>query len=567
VSTDRKICLSIEQVAPRWEFCDAPGTVSIIGHCFGSQADRETAATAALQGKPELLSGLPGNYTTVVERSDEIRVSIDQSGVHPFYWRLSGNELHISDTSTHLGTEPNALYLAATILDCPIITTGQSAIQGVDKVEGGHVACFSKQRKPIIHDRRIVPDPSYTFKEAADELSETLPGAVALRMEPGKKETADCSGGRDSTLISILASEKSNNGFDALIQRTKDTIVGDLPYALAIAQNSSGMRLHEVVGGNEVLPFLNMESIGLTNEPDLGAVINARLRQRFTAAQQLGSEVHMTGDGGDLVLDAPFIALTGLSHASHSVLLREFCIERGSIKYKAPQELTRYIKEYASKPLAAECREWADYVCGPSPFVDRPFPYDSGWLPWPGTSLNLLRSRMRQRLGEQVMRLKDEALFSDISIAEFAAIGATRNNGTSFRHLQILGQTFGIDVHAPFIDKQVMGSCLRLPAHRRMIPGTFKPLLAAAFPEKRSSGLFERASKSAYIHELYRGLRIAIPQIRGLLKDSRLADLEVIEPKAVLEEVRRLDMSLQGSFPAICKIIGTELWVRQLAGE
>lgn len=561
---DKQTTLSIGQRTPQWDFSNALGSVHIVGHCFGSAPDKEAAA--ALQGECAALNALPGNYTTVVERQNEMAISIDQSGVYPFYYRTAGDSLQVSDTSTDLGTEPNASYLAATIVSCPILATGQSAIRNVVKLEGGQVARFPKHGEPAIADRHIVPDPHYSFEEAAVALGKTLTRAVGSRLELGLS-TSDCSGGRDSGTISLLAARQSSRHYNALIQYTQGTIAGDLPHALAITRDYPNITLHQIIGGDEVLPFQNMQSIGLTNEPDLGAAINARLRQRLMAARELGSELHMTGDGGDLVLNAPFLALVGLSRNSQSALLRELVIERASTNYKAPKELLEYIDDYSSKPFTAECQELAAYLQSPIIFHDQPFPYHTGWLPWPGASLNLLRPTMRQKLAEHALNLQDNALFKNVGVAEGAIIGDLRNNGTSLRHLQILGQSLGIDVHAPFIDKHVMTACLRLPAHRRMIPGAFKPLLTAAFGDVLPPDLFKRVSKSAYAHELYRGLRISLPHIRGLLKDSRLADIGVIEPKNVLEEVMRLDMGIKGSFSAICKVIGAELWIRELAGE
>jgi asparagine synthase (glutamine-hydrolysing) len=119
-------------------------------------------------------------------------------------------------------------------------------------------------------------------------------------------------------------------------------------------------------------------------------------------------------------------------------------------------------------------------------------------------------------------------------------------------------------VHAPFLDTAAVRAALAVPAVTRADPWSYKPLLQSALTGLVPSEVFARRTKGDYSAEDYRGARRAITELRTLLRDSRLADLGVIEPGPVLAALDRMVTGIGVPLGPLNTLLATELWLRTM---
>jgi asparagine synthase (glutamine-hydrolysing) len=95
-------------------------------------------------------------------------------------------------------------------------------------------------------------------------------------------------------------------------------------------------------------------------------------------------------------------------------------------------------------------------------------------------------------------------------------------------------------------------------------PHAYKPLLSAAMAGLVPGEVFDRQSKGNYAGEDYAGARRSAAAIRGLMQDSRLAALGIIEPAAVQVSLDKMIAGISVSLGPLNMLIATELWLRRL---
>jgi asparagine synthase (glutamine-hydrolysing) len=70
-----------------------------------------------------------------------------------------------------------------------------------------------------------------------------------------------------------------------------------------------------------------------------------------------------------------------------------------------------------------------------------------------------------------------------------------------------------------------------------------------------------RKTKGNYLGEEYLGLRLGSAELTSLISRSRLAELGMIEPAAVIHSVNRIRAGARESLPALNRLLSAELWV------
>ena len=117
-------------------------------------------------------------------------------------------------------------------------------------------------------------------------------------------------------------------------------------------------------------------------------------------------------------------------------------------------------------------------------------------------------------------------------------------------------------MHAPFLDDEVIRAALSVPATRRADPWSYKPLLRAAMAGLVPDEVLGRRTKGDYSAESYCGARAAASALRELLRDSRLAELGVIEPAAVGTALDRMTAGVAVPLGPLTMVLATESWLR-----
>lgn len=133
--------------------------------------------------------------------------------------------------------------------------------------------------------------------------------------------------------------------------------------------------------------------------------------------------------------------------------------------------------------------------------------------------------------------------------------------------IRTIGRLYGISVHAPFLDSEVVRACLSVAAHLRPDPAVPKRLLREALAGLVPEAVLSRPTKGDYTSEAYLGVRQAVPVLRSLLEGSVAADYGLLEPGPVR---RVLDSAVRGMptpWGALSQVFAIELWLRETQGR
>lgn len=550
----------------------------VIGQCLLDDGGRRAAlAAAASAGDLGQVATWPGAYSAVVIRGRAVTAYADLSEQFPLYYSQRGEEVLIAPDAASLaeahGRGIDSLTAAGEIA-CPAALPAwrtRSAYAGVGRVPGGsvlHAAAGSLRIEPA---RPPLPVAGRSLADGAALLRDALLDAVRERCA-GRQVSVDFSGGLDSTSVAILAAACSEQPVTAVAYHQPLAPAGDLPYATRYAALEPNLRLRVITGTEHTLPFAGLAGHGDTGqghggEPHPGWLAAGRSLARLAVARGSEASLHLTGEGGDaLLLPAPSYlgtlvrhgrALTLLRHSGGYARLRQ---EAAADLIGQAVRLARTGPGRALAGLAAEldgsrhrAGNWTGLVA---------------WWPPAEPSAQWLTARVRRQLAEHIADpATARALPEHASPADLAALTDVRRAGDAQRQLRQLAAPLGLALHAPFLDDAVIRAALSVPAPVRADPRAYKPLLGAALHGLVPAEVLSRRTKGDYTAEDYAGVRAALPALRALLRDSRLADLGVIEPAAVLAAVDRMAAGVAVPLGPLNTVLATESWLRGAHGR
>lgn len=127
-----------------------------------------------------------------------------------------------------------------------------------------------------------------------------------------------------------------------------------------------------------------------------------------------------------------------------------------------------------------------------------------------------------------------------------------------------LAAASGVNHHAPFLDNGVLRACWSTPASARTTPGRAKPLLQLAMAGQLPQVVLGRRTKGDYTSLHYAGMVRNAAVLDDILAGSRLADLDLLAPTAIREELKRGVAGLPIRLGAFDTVLATELWLRSL---
>jgi asparagine synthase (glutamine-hydrolysing) len=142
------------------------------------------------------------------------------------------------------------------------------------------------------------------------------------------------------------------------------------------------------------------------------------------------------------------------------------------------------------------------------------------------------------------------------------ALRAIRWHGSLTRQTQRLAESWGVRLHAPFLDDPVLAACVSVPVTERTSGYVAKPLLGRALEGLVPDEVLARRSKGDYTASEYAGLRAAAPYLFKLLRDPLLADLGLIEPSAVARALSEAVDGQAAPLGALADVIAVEIWLR-----
>ena len=551
----------------------------LFGHCLRNQAWTAQQFAAAMDaGNADAVILWPGSYAAIVRDGRDILAYADLAGQFPVYYGQR-------DGQTLIGSDPAVLasvhrrsadpLTAAVRIACPDVMplwSGRSPFQEIHRLEAGRAL---RAGADFLHtgtrEVAAASAPS-TLEDATAALRSGLTEGVRARCERRLVST-DFSGGLDSTSIAFLAVRHSERPLPALIYCQPLAPAADLADAVRCSRLSTGLDLMLVRGTEETLPYAALadslhagtslhRAVPRHAEPAAGALTWRASALRLLRASAAQSELHLTGEGADaLLMAAPSYLASLARRGSYRTMLRH-CGAYGRLRNTSPARLAaraarlgRTDRKAALDMLAAELErprarppDWSDAI---------------SWWPPCGAAATWLTRSIRQQMAQVAADpVTAGAIAPAAGPADLAALTQLRNSADAQRLLRDLGRRFGMSVHAPFLDSAVVSAAMSVPAVARADPWSYKPLLRSAVAGLVPEEVLSRQTKGNYSAEDYVGVRRALPALRELLRDSRLAALGVIEPTAVAATLQRMSAGVAVPLGPLNMLLATELWLR-----
>ncbi|MEU4801830.1 albusnodin/ikarugamycin family macrolactam cyclase [Actinosynnema sp. NPDC023587] len=548
------------------------GRVLVVGDCLVSDERLRTDLGAALRaGRPDLVTRWPGSYLAVVVSGPELFAFTDLAGQYPLYFHpgrpfvfgtSARHTAHAAGLDVRLDTGVAVADIFCAAL--PVLTHGRTPLAGLLKLDAGESLAVAADGSHVVRRHSAPPDEALSPDDWARRLGAALDDAVAARMSGTEVVTADFSGGLDSTSIALLAADHRPGPLPVFTYHHPDVPADDLDHAIRNAESARDLRLRVVRGAADTLPYQDLAAAPATDLPDFAAAVHRRNRLRLRRVAEEGSRAHLGGEGADALLVAPPSYLGDLAGAgrvrrllaeSHAwaklrqdsptrVVNRALALSRTSMR--------RALRAFARQVRQGDARQpaWVDAI---------------SWWPGPGLETHWLTDAARRTLvdfvGDHAASAPDTA---QPGVADFTAWHDLRRSGAVQRQLGELAREYDVRPRAPFLDNDVIRACTAGPAHRRAAGTAVKPLLRAALRGRVPASAIERRTKGNYLGEEYRGLRLAAPALRAALRESRLADLGLVEPREVVASVDQAAAGASAPLPALNRLIAYDLWLRSV---
>lgn len=424
------------------------------GYAFRGHSDTEVLLTAYIEWGPACTERLNGIYAFAVweQQGGQLFLARDRMGVKPlFYWRKGSALLFASEIKallTHPEIEPelDAQGLAEVFGLGPGRTPGVGVFRGIHELKPGHWAQFSRDglKTQAYWRLRSLPHRD-SAEDTADNVRTLFMDTVRRQMISDVPVCSLLSGGLDSSLISVLASQVSQEkGLGPLKTFSVDYRDNDQYFVPSAFQpEADGPWIHKVSA--------EIGSVHTWVELDTPHLADALLEAM-------------------LARDLP-----GMADVDASLLL--FC---------------REIKKHATVALSGEC---ADEVFGGYPWFYRHDLLQGDTFPWSGNLKlrgQLIHPDLRRSVqAEDYVRSRYEQTIAEVPRLDGEAPEAARRREMFYLNMQWFMATLldrkdrmsmaaGLEVRVPFCDHRLVEYVWNIPWELKRLGGREKGILREA---------------------------------------------------------------------------------------
>lgn len=538
------------------------GRLLLIGHCLANKSEINQALTQAQARSTILpLTELAGSYAGVYSTDQGTTVFTDPAGQFPIHYQQGEDGIALSTSAGHLAAayhqDIDRVSLAAHVWQgMNYLNEGLSFFQTVRQLSGGEALHLSATGVSKYTYESFAANPEVDFAAAVEMTRDRLTDAVRRRVNT-ECVTSDFSGGHDSTSLAMLAASLSNRPVPSLVHYNAAYPAGDIKHARRLAQLHPGIDLQELEDGPDEMPYatLDPEAIPFFRDAPfrLADVIGLE-RKRYQTVLENSSTLHLIGLGGDAVYDGfPVLADLLRRGETDKVWEQAVLLARLSLE-SSPQQWIESAEREQHMTLAQAYAAVAEICHNPAKRLG----FAVGWLHRPTANLQWLTPEMRLLLASRA-EAQGEQASRQLTTGEHNTRTSIYSNGNAYAHVR---QISGALYHTPFLDHQVIRAATQLDIFERGPIGSFKPLLRAALsghgvpPE-----VFERTSKGNYSPVADAGLQRSLGAVLGLLDNSRLAAMGIIDPRAVRRSIEEQGLTTEQTY--VEAFVSAELWLRQ----
>jgi asparagine synthase (glutamine-hydrolysing) len=286
--------------------------VAVIGPCAAADL------TFAIQDVQGLAAARAGSYTIIQATPEELRVFTDLGFAWPVYLAWYAGGIVWGSSARPLagltGARPDPAWLSAALIDPAAPAHGaRSPFEGITVAPPGSRVCLRPGRPPVITP--AAPLTRRPRSEAVTGLRRALDEGIAARVRAASHPSSDLSGLDSGSVCMLAVRHVRPPGRVAAV--TVHPVGCDEGGDLDCARRAIGPDVpvdHWLLPlGSGHLPGTALDQVPATDEPAPSAVTWARLAAEFTLLARLGSDCHLTGDGGDTLFHPGPGYLAGLA--------------------------------------------------------------------------------------------------------------------------------------------------------------------------------------------------------------------------------------------------------------
>jgi asparagine synthase (glutamine-hydrolysing) len=313
----------------------------------------------------------------IADDGERTAVVTDVAGTKPVYYTRHGGEAVWATQSTALAdlTGADIDYQAITArMVCPTVSEvcgAATTYTGIWRLPGGHVLHVgADDGTPWIH-RYEPPNEQQPFEQAVLALREALMTVVDSRAAISQRLSSDFSGGLDSTSLALLA-VRAGRPLLAVTHDDPTSSNDDLRYAKQLATGQP-LIAHVIVSDPVGLFFDGMDTAPLTDQPFTDAARWAMRAGYQHRVLTYGSDLHLTGDGGDTLLAASPSYLADLVAARPGQVrtLVRHAAARARLRHLPVHAILASAIALARTPYPQALRQLAADIITPRPRWDR----------------------------------------------------------------------------------------------------------------------------------------------------------------------------------------------------
>lgn len=522
------------------------------------------------------LTRLPGNYNLIIQDQQNLYLFSDMASLRPIYYAVTdafvvyaSNSLVIQQL---LKAKVNEKWLASYLL-CAGMT---DFIHRISPFEGVECVppCHYLQLSPTgitLKKYDIVPDTEMGIglSEAARLFRKDLLTSVQNRVRLCDRVSSDLSGGLDSTTLSLIAADVLAETNRKLTAVTYDSLnpseKEDVELAKYAAERRGNIE-HIILESNRLpLAYSRLDESPLTDEPIGFLCVWENICYGLEVAASKGTELHLSGEGGDPVLLASYSYLADLIQFSKLPAFFRHAYGWSRLKAHSPFQWIRY-------SVALRLTSYQRWLRKKSRQLLRGNPHRSKWeavLGWSGSpgEAGWYTQKARILAGRQLAEYSAKLQPYLPSPGQHHSMVDLHFTGRISRVTQQIGESLGVNIQFPYLDHSVIHTCMRADAEDRTTPYEYKPLLKEAFCHDLPPRIFSRTTKGNYTYDMFYGMKINGPTVQEQLRHSLLADRGLIDLDEFRKSVEKLGMGIDVRLAELNYTLALEFWLRRIAKD
>ncbi|MBB5889849.1 asparagine synthase-related protein [Kutzneria kofuensis] len=536
--------------------------VALIGHTSVStdHLARLVERTGDVSALDTPLADMAGSCHVIADLGGRQRVQGTVSGVRRvFHAELDGNAVAADRADVLgwlIGAELNQHAVALSLLDPmrPHPLDDVPMWHGVTALPADRFLLVEASGRASTIRWWQPPAPVLPLREGARRLATALSDAVRCRLRGAETVSCDLSGGLDSMAVTFLAA-RGQGKLVAYTACALDSADDDLAWADRAVVELPGV-VHDVLPRDQI-PLVYDGIAGADDtldEPSVGVIDRAKLLTGYRRMAANGSQLHLTGHGGDEVLE-------GAPSHLHSMLrthpLRAVDMFRGFRARTHWPVLPTVLTALRTQPYSSWLSSSGVQLAGGGSrlrLVDLEWGIPPTLPPWVTPDAHAL-------IRESFAAVAGSAAPLAGTRGRHADLAAIRGRARLVRSLAQLVAPTGTAMAAPFLDDRVIEACQSVRPHERANPWRHKPLLSEAMRGIVPTRLQGRNGKVDRSAEEEAGIRANRGHLLVLCEGSRLADLGFVDT-GQLRAACRYSISPDRLHEPLQQTVACELWLR-----